>query len=250
MASMDWFDDAGDWQWLDDIGGGISDFFGGSSTPNYGQGNNLLQPVQPSPQRQIGPLTEQGNFGGDYGLFQGLGDFYNNNKGWIDPAVQFGGEYYKADQAADQADLYKKRLQPSIDFSNKASARQQAYYDPAAVEAGVGADLDRMQGMLSQQYRRADQPRYASAVDRGTLGASTFARSMATRDAERDANWANVVVPGAYDRYYNRGKQMSNADTATALMLSGNPVLQKEYAQADYRSDPWGNAITNYFNQG
>ena len=243
---MDLFDDAGDWQWLDDIGGGISDFFGGNSTPNFGQGNDLLQPMQPSPQRQIGPLTEQGNFGGDYGLFQGIGNFYDNNKGWIDPAIGFGKEYYKAGVASDEAEAYKRRLQPSIDFSNEASARQRAYMDPANVEKAVGADLDRKAGMLSQQYRRADQPRFASAFDRGNLGASTFARTMATRDAERDTNWANVVVPGAYDQYYNIGKQRSNADTATASMLSGNPVLQQEYAQADYRSDPWQNALMKY----
>jgi hypothetical protein len=247
---MDFFDDGGDWQWLDDIGTGIGDFFGGSSTPNYGQGNDLLQPTQPRP---IGPLTEQGNFSGDYGIFQGAGNllsgasnFYNRNQNWIDPAVGAAGAYYKADRASDAADKYMRDQQPSIDFANKASARQQAYYDPANVEAGVGADLDRKAGMLTSQYRQQDQPRFANALAAGKLGSSDFGRKMAQRDAARDTNWANTVVPAAYDQYYNRGTSMSNADTATSRMLSGNPVLQSEYRDIRAKQDPWQNALLNY----
>lgn len=243
---MDYFDDAGDWQWLDDIGGGITDFFGGTSTPNYGQGNDLLQPVQPGPQRPIGPLTEQGNFGGNYGLLQNVGDFYDRNQGWIDPALGLVGSAYQANRAADTAKQYMRDQQPGIDFANKAAARQSAYYDPAAVEAGVGANLDRMQGMLTRQYREADQPRFASAFSAGKLGSSDFGKKMAQRAAARDANWAEKVVPAAYDQYYNVGKQMSNADVATARMLTGNPILQEEYRNIRAQENPWQNVLLNY----
>ena len=100
--------------------------------------------------------------------------------------------------------------------------------------------------MLSQQYRRADQPKFANALSKGNLGASTFGRHMAMRDAERDTNWTNKTVPDAYARYYNRGTQMSNADTATSRMFSGNPVLQQEYRDIRSKQDPWQNALLNY----
>jgi hypothetical protein len=181
-----------------------------------------------------------------WGWLSDVGSFYDNNKSWIDPAVGAIGAVYKADRASDAADKYMRDQQPGIDFANKASARQQAYYAPAAVEAGVSADLDRKAGMLTSQYRQQDQPRFANALSAGKLGSSDFGRKMAQRDAARDTNWANTVVPAAYDQYYNRGTSMSNADTATSRMLSGNPVLQSEYRAIRAKQDPWQNALLNY----
>jgi hypothetical protein len=215
------------------------------STPDYGQGNDLLQPYQPASQ-PIGPLQENGTFD-DWGWLSDVKGLYEENKGWIDPLVGYGKEYYKSNKAAGLADEYKQLRQPGIDFNKEAIARQRAYMQPGNVDRGVAEDLNRVSGMLTQQYARADQPRFASAFNAGTLGSSTFGRQQATRAAARDKVWANNIVPAAYDQYYSRGTQMSNADTAVAGLFKGDPQLQPAYTQANYRSDPWGNAVINYF---
>jgi hypothetical protein len=176
----------------------------------------------------------------------GVSDWYKSNKDWLDPAVDLGKTYYARKGQADQAKRELANLKPWQDFSAEAIARQRAYMNPEAVEAGVGADLDRISGMLSQQYRRADQPRYASAFSKGKLGASTFGRQMAMRDSERDTAWANKIVPAAYDRYYNRGATMSNADTAIGGMFRGQPILQNTYEDRVRASDPWRSTLDQY----
>ena len=250
--AIDWFDNSGDWDWIDSAVNGVSDWFSNDSSPtqptNFGQGNDLLQPMPNRGTSKIGPLTQSGNYS-DYslgGLLGGVGDFYKNNQGWIDPAVGAVGSAYKANRASDTADKYLKDQQPGIDFSNEAIARQRAYYDPATANKAIGEDATRTAGYLTDAWAKQDQPKHASALSRGMLNSDPYARSQATTATARDKYWTEQAMPAIEDNYYNRGATLSNADAATAGMFKGSPILQQDYRNIRAKSDPWQNALLDY----
>ena len=226
----DWFDSGDDYSYSDTYGDGGPDANGNWDNNWGGQSDT----------------TNYNSSGSDWGWLSDVGEFYDSNKSWIDPAVGFGKTYYARKGQADQAERELANLKPWQDFSAEAIARQRAYMNPEAVEAGVGSDLDRISGMLTSQYRQQDQPRFANALSAGKLGSSDFGRKMAQRDTARDTNWANTVVPAAYDRYYNRGATMSNADTAIGGMFRGQPILQNTYEDRVRASDPWRSTLYQY----
>ena len=230
----DWFDSGDDYSYSDTYGDGGPDANGNWDNNWGGQSDT----------------TNYNSSGSDWGWLSGVGEFYDSNKSWIDPVVGFGKEYYKADKASDLADEYKQRMQPSIDFNKEAVARQRAYYDPATAQKAIGAEAARTAGYLTDAWSKQDQPTYANAYARGMLNSDPFARSRATTSTARDKYWTEQAMPAIEDRYYNRGTTLSNADTATSRMLTGDPTLQPTYTQADYRSDPFDNALINYFNRG
>jgi len=175
--------------------------------------------------------------------FDGIGNFWDENKGWMTPLAKAGYSAYQEGQAGD---AYRAARKPWQDYMDKSIKQQSAYYDPSAVEAGVAQDLERKAGMLSSQYRGADMPRYSSAFNKGTLGSSTFNKQMASRDAARDVSWANQVVPGAYDQYFNRGSQYGNANSQVAGLFTNQPIMQPTYQAS--QTSPWTNAFDKYLN--
>jgi len=216
------------WDWLDGIVDWGSDVLGGVDAYDLSDTSDYWS----------------SDVGFDSGFsLDGMSNFWGENKDWLSPIVKSGYGAYKTGR---DNEAYIARYKPLQDYYNKMLPQMQNWYDPANVQAGVGAEFDRRAGMLSDVWRGQDQPAYARALATGTYNSAAHGRDKATIDASRNRQLLTEVLPAAEQAYYAKPEQMLSQMRGTSSMFSNQPSMQSAYVEA--QQNPWGTALDRYIN--
>lgn len=242
IMAIDWFDDTGNWDWIDSAvnwtGDTLTDWFGGGTT------DPLLAPNQPSRQN-IGPLTQQGNFYPSNSVTGLLSNFMGSD---VSPWVDLGKNIYGGYRTSEEADKYLQNLEPLRNLGSEYEGFMSQYYTPQNLAREEAKEISRLSDLAAPLMERATYRGAAQARAKGQpWGASTqgnFAQQQNQREAAK--LFSDVIQPRARQNVYGTGTTLGDSYTARAKMMAGQPQFQPTYQQAQYRANPWTNALDNY----